>query len=102
MRLFRRRLVRRGRVFSAVRSGEDAEEALDVGVRAHIPVAVEVRGGARLAAVARQAREEGLDVGVGADVAVAVEVGRAGGYPDGRKVHLDGGALALGDVLLEE
>src|SRR5262245_60982768 len=59
--------------WSAGASRQHAEEALDIRVRACIPVAVEVRAGARGAAVPGQAREEGLDVRVRAAVAVVVE-----------------------------
>src|SRR5262245_15089838 len=50
------------------------EEALDVRVRAHIPVPVEVGPLARRAAVAPEAPEERLDVRVGPYVPVVVEV----------------------------
>src|SRR5262245_26770172 len=61
---------------SARAPAQDAEERLDVGVGADVPVAVEVGGaGARGGrAVAGDAGKERLDVGVRAHVPVAVEV----------------------------
>src|SRR3954469_6871692 len=65
--------------YSARGAGQDAEEGFDVRIGADVPVGVEVRAAAGIAAVAGKTAEEGLDVGVGADIAVTVEVGGAAG-----------------------
>src|SRR5258705_13694383 len=75
---------------SAGAAGENAEERLDIGVSAHIPVTVEVgvAGAGRGRTGAGEAGEERLDVRVGAHIPVTVEVGAAAG-----------GHLGVGDVI---
>src|SRR4051812_46294743 len=66
-----------GGLREAAFSGQEAEERLDIGVGADIPVLIDVGAAAGVAAVAGQARKEGFNVGVGAGIAVVVEVHRA-------------------------
>ena len=65
----------------AVAAAQDTEKRLDVGIGAHIAVAVEVGGAAGWAARAAEAGEEGFNIRIRAGVAVTVEVRRttAGG-----------------------
>ena len=62
---------------SAVPAGQHPEECLDIRVRRHVPVAIEVRARSarRGRAVPRDARKERLNVKVRSHVPVAVEVG---------------------------
>ncbi len=62
-----------GRI-SAMSPAQHPEEALDIRIRAHVAVAIEVRAPARGTARPGQAREERLDIRIRAQVPVPVEV----------------------------
>src|SRR4051794_27016413 len=63
---------------------QDPEERLDIRVRAHVPIIIEVRSAAHCTAVPRQAREERLDVRVGPDVLITIEVRAVHPHEDAR------------------